>query len=209
MKRILIIVLPIILIAGLYYYFFVLHKTTKKTPDGAVSLEFPLKDGTFEIIQSGRFWNVHTLPVEKYALDIAKPVSIKSFFKFRKADLASDMTFGTPIYSPCRGNIKEANHNFPDLPTGISGQANEINRIIIACDGFDVMLGHIKQDSLLTSRGDIVNVGQKIAEIGNNGKSSSPHLHFMAFRTDAISGEKIPLPMTFGGRYLSRGETYP
>lgn len=43
---------------------------------------------------------------------------------------------------------------------------------------FATRYDHLKRNSILVSRGDLVTRGQKIAEVGSAGNSSEPHLHF-------------------------------
>ena len=178
-------------------------------PAGAVSLEFPLKGGSFQVIQSGPNGKTHTLPVEKYALDITKPIKLSDFLKFRQSSLESNPTFGSPIYSPCAGNAIIAVGGFDDMPIGIAGSANESNHITIHCKQFNVAMVHFKKDSILVKVGDAGAVCQEIGLIGNSGYLSSPHLHLMSYKISSNPDDKIALPIIFNGKYLFRGDIYP
>lgn len=194
---------------GVYYFVKIQPDQTRKVPAGAISLEFPLKGGPFQAIQSGPNGSIHTLPVEKYALDIAKPAKISNFFKFRQSSLESDSTFGIPVYSPCAGNVTISVDGFPDMPIGIVGEADKANHVTVDCGQFSVAMVHFKKGSVLVKVGDVVVVGQQIALIGNSGHTSGPHLHIMAYRYGSGPDDKIALPITFNGKYLFRGDIYP
>lgn len=48
---------------------------------------------------------------------------------------------------------------------------------------FATRYDHLKKNSILISRGDRVQQGQKIAEVGSSGNSTGPHLHFEVWGT--------------------------
>ena len=61
-------------------------------------------------------------------------------------------------------------------------------------DDFIVFLAHLKQHSLTVKIGDEIEVGQKLAEVGNSGNSTAPHLHMNLFdqMDDPIKAEVLP-----------------
>lgn len=209
MKRAFFIVLALVVICGAYYFYKIEKRKSMEVPEGAVSLEFPLHGGPFQAIQSGPNGSTHALPVEKYALDIIKPIKFSDFFRFRKADLEFDQNFGMPVYSSCDGDVVTALDGFPDMPIGIRGQADQANRVTVNCGQFNVAMVHFKKNSILVKVGDIVKTGQQIGLIGNSGASDGPHLHIMAYRFGSSPDDKIALPITFNGKYLFRGDIYP
>lgn len=209
MKKIFFIVLLLAIIGGGCYFYKIEKFKSMKAPDGAVSLEFPLRGGSFRAVQSGQNGNTHNLPVEKYALDIVRQGKISDYFKFRQYGLESNPTFGILVYSPCAGDVVNVIDSFPDMPIGIRGQASEANRITVNCGQFNVALVHFKKGSVLVKIGDKVESGQPIGLIGNSGASDAPHLHIMAYRIGSNPDDKIALPMIFNGKYLFKGDIYP
>lgn len=208
MKRILWIVLTIVLVVGAYYLL-ISYRNSLPIPEGAVSFEFPLKNGNFVITNSGKSYDIHTLPVEKYALDITKQGNSFNIFKSAKSNLEDDPTYGISVYSPCVGNIKYVKDGVKDQPFGVRDRSTGGgNSITIGCDGFDVYMAHFKSGSLLVREGDIVSTGQEIARVGNSGNTTGPHLHLMAYRWNEDNTEKIPLPMLFKGRVLYRWDVF-
>jgi len=207
MKRILWIVLIIGVIVGAYYLIRT-YRDNLPIPDN-VTLEFPLKNGSFVITNSGKSYDIHTLPVEEYALDITKQGNDLNIFKSVNSSLEDDPTYGISVYSPCYGNVKNTKDGVKDQPFRVRDRsAGGGNSITIGCDGFDVYMAHFKSNTLLVKEGDIVNVGQEIAKVGNSGNTTGPHLHLMAYMWNEDNTERIPLPMLFLGRYLYRWDIF-
>ena len=206
MKKLLILII-IAVIVGVFFY--EIYLNSRSVPNGAVSLEYPLKNGTFWIAQSGKTWLAHKTPLEKHADDIVRFPTLASFFRFRDTRLESDVTFGTPIFSPCLGQVKIVREGVSDQPIGIKNPAEGSgNTVVVSCNGFDVMMGHFKKNSIKVKEGDEIKIGEELGQVGNSGNSDGPHLHIQAYSTNALTGEKTPLPMTFEGRYLYQWDRF-
>jgi hypothetical protein len=198
MKRLLYIVIIILVVVGGYYLLINVRKSAP-VPEGAVSIEFPLKNGKYIVMFSGRSNGVHISNVEKYALDIVKHSSIQSLLI--GSSLQNNVTYGTAIYSPCVGYVRELQDGVKDQPLRVKDpSAGGGNDIVIGCDGFNVYMAHIKSGTFKVKKDDKVIVGQELAQVGNSGNTDGPHLHIHAFKENG--GDIIPLPMIFNGRYL-------
>ena len=122
---------------------------------------------------------------QDYVLPAAGQVS--SCFGYRwgalhaGVDLAAPI--GTPIYAATSGVVRRAGS-----ATGF-GQAVYIE----GDDGAVTVYGHVNR--YFVSAGDRVSAGQQIAEVGNRGQSTGPHLHFEVHPSGAMySGAVDPVP---------------
>jgi len=96
-------------------------------------------------------------------------------------DLAAPI--GTPIYAAGSGVVRRAG-----TATGF-GQAVYVE----GNDGAVTVYGHV--DRYFVAAGDRVRAGQQIAEVGNRGQSTGPHLHFEVHPSGAMySGAVDPVP---------------
>lgn len=77
---------------------------------------------------------------------------------------------GTPLVAPKAGTI-----HWRAYQAGGAGYY-----LVLDADGEDFMyvFMHLRQGSLLVSKGDHVAAGEQIAQVGNTGSSEGPHLHF-------------------------------
>lgn len=185
----------------------------------AVALQFPLKTGSFDIRQGGssQALNHHfVVPAQRYALDVVK----LNKFRTRASGLFPGQNekyeiYAEPVYASCDGEVIAAQSELIDLNPPEADTKNLLgNFISLYCESLDVsiMLAHLKQNSLLVNVGSQVKAGQLLAQVGNTGNTSEPHLHFQAvkgrqtdFEVLAYKGQGVP--MTFDGRFLVRGDT--
>jgi murein DD-endopeptidase MepM/ murein hydrolase activator NlpD len=79
-------------------------------------------------------------------------------------DIANSI--GTPIYAAAAGVVKRAG---PATGFGLAVY-------ILGDDGFVTVYGHVNR--YFVNDGEHVSAGEQIAEIGNRGQSTGPHLHF-------------------------------
>ncbi len=96
-------------------------------------------------------------------------------------DVASPI--GTPLYAPISGTVKRAGS-----ATGFG-----LAVYLLGDDGAVYVYGHINDYFVRT--GDRVVAGEQIAEVGNRGNSTGPHVHFEVHPNGAMySGASNPVP---------------
>jgi murein DD-endopeptidase MepM/ murein hydrolase activator NlpD len=128
----------------------------------------------------------------------AKPTSGRSSscYGFRWGALHAGVDIaapiGRPIYAATSGVVKRAG-----AATGF-GQAV----YILGDDGYVTVYGHVNR--YFVSEGDRVSAGEQIAEVGNLGQSTGPHLHFEVHPNGVMYGGSInPVPwLNARGIYL-------
>jgi len=200
MKKIATVVFVIFALVTVFFLYKQLSKDIQ-IPLNAVNLGYPLKDGSFRVMYAGKSYGVHQAEGEEYALDIVRVTNIRDIFK-------GDSTYGTPVYSPCYGNIKDMHDGEPDEKILVMRKGATANSVIIGCEGFDVLMAHFKEGTFKVKQGDIVNIGDEIAQIGNSGYSGGPHLHINAFILNQDKENRVGVPITFEGRYLVKGSIF-
>jgi murein DD-endopeptidase MepM/ murein hydrolase activator NlpD len=147
-------------------------------------------------------------------MDIASESDGKLVFE-RVKDLERYETYGKTLYSPVSGLIVDMENTLPDQAIGTSDIENLAGNYIIIQVRQDVfvLLAHLKSGSVVVSKGESIQVGQRIAEVGNSGNTSQPHLHIQAITSpNSQSKENMGIPIYFKhGRYThkvyKRGET--
>lgn len=129
----------------------------------------PWIGGPYRMTQgpNGRF--SHTSRKGRYAIDIAMPV-------------------GTPIVSAREGTVVKVENNQNGRGTHPSGNFVRI----LHDDGTMAVYLHLKQHSVLVKEGQRVGIGTLLAQSGNTGRSTGPHLHFAIQRNSGMGLESIP-----------------
>ncbi len=117
----------------------------------------------------------HDTPDSEYAIDIAMPI-------------------GTDILAARSGVVFEVvGHNFKG-GVNRAENAHSANFVrILHSDGTFAVYAHLNWDSVRVSPGDYVVAGQYIADSGNTGFSSGPHLHFAVQRNVGMAIQSVPV----------------
>jgi murein DD-endopeptidase MepM/ murein hydrolase activator NlpD len=89
---------------------------------------------------------------------------------------------GTPIFVPEDGVVLQAG------PASGFGQAVYVQH----GDGQITLYGHVNR--FFVGAGDVVTAGQQIAEVGNKGQSTGPHLHFEVHQGGLYASRVNPVP---------------
>ncbi len=189
-----------------------------------VELAFPLKHGTYLVVNGGSHLSVnpHLMTLDarmarfkpyrgqSYGVDIVK----LDGWGLRANGLqppepgAYDI-YDVPVYAPCRGVVLIALDGLPDMPVPQMDREHMAgNHVLLRCKDADVLLGHLKPGSLRAAVGQQLAVGQHLANVGNSGNTGEPHLHIHAQQAGPanapLSGN--PLPVSFEGRFVVRGD---
>ena len=102
--------------------------------------------------------------------------------------------FGKPVYSPIDGTVELVVDDKPDLPPSDSYRLLDGNIVSVKdTHGRHYVLIHTRKGSARVSVGNQVKAGQMIAEIGNSGMTTVPHLHFGVYSADWV----VSLPVRF------------
>jgi hypothetical protein len=193
-------------------------------PITPVDLALPLREGNYLILNGGNDIriNAHLKTLDEsvpnfrayrgqsYGVDLIK---IDPFGWRAKGVVPSDpaayQIYGQSVFAPCSGKVVQAIDGFPDLTIPQTDLVNRTgNHVILRCGHADVVLAHFRPQSLSVRVGMDVQVGDRLAEVGNSGASDEPHLHIHAQRpgTPAAPLSSDPLPMQFAGQFLIRGD---
>ena len=131
--------------------------------------------GTYPVTQAYPDKKTHDTPDSLYAIDIAMPV-------------------GTDVLAARGGIVFDVvGKNFRG-GTEIEKHALKANIVrILHDDGTFAMYAHLNWDSIRVRPGQRVVAGQYIADSGNTGYSSGPHLHFAVQRNAGMRIEALPV----------------
>ncbi|KZD65805.1 Cell wall endopeptidase family M23/M37 [Bacillus cereus] len=127
--------------------------------------------------------NYHVIkPNERWAYDILiPPAEVKS------SKLEDYGIYGAKVMAPASGTVVSINNNEQDLVPGSDHfQSMAGNHIYLRLDetGTFLILAHLKKGSINVREGQHVNEGEFLAQVGNSGSSSEPHLHIHHQRQD-------------------------
>lgn len=186
------------------------------TPEAAVRLEYPLRNGTYYVGGGGnsRLINNHqAVESQKFALDISRlnASGNRAWPPFPSGDLEHYTIFGDTVYSPCEGEVFVAVDSLPDLVPPERDEVNLAgNHVVVGCHNVKVLMAHLMSGSVSVSEGDKVSEGDIVGLVGNSGNTTEPHLHIHAERgggrTDILLGEGVPI--TFDSRFLVRNSLF-
>jgi murein DD-endopeptidase MepM/ murein hydrolase activator NlpD len=141
----------------------------------------PFAVGTsFRVSQAYPDHITHVTPDSVYAIDIALPD-------------------GTEVFAARAGTVINVRHDgFRGGAVSVMGdQANLIE--ILHDDGTIAVYGHLHWDSIRVHIGQHVALGEYIADSGNTGFSSGPHLHFAVWRNAGDADVSVPVQFAGGG----------
>jgi murein DD-endopeptidase MepM/ murein hydrolase activator NlpD len=135
---------------------------------------------SFKVSQAYPVRISHNTPESEYAVDIAVPD-------------------GTPIYAAREGTVINVRHDFfrGAADPVLLDQANVVE--ILHDDGTIGVYAHLHWESIRVQPGQSVHRGQYIADSGNTGATTGPHLHFAVIRNAGMRAESVPVQFAGSG----------
>jgi hypothetical protein len=106
------------------------------------------------------------------------------------------MPVGTAVHAARAGTvINVARHHFRGgLQAQVLSEANFVQ--ILHDDGTYALYAHLQMDTVRVRPGQRVGRGEYIANSGNTGFTSGPHLHFVVLRNVGLRSESVPVSFT-------------
>ena len=158
------------------YHYIYLHgdPAAEHNTDRAYRAPFALAN-KFKVSQTFPISMTHNTADSYYAVDIVMPI-------------------GTDIYAAREGMVIEVtstNYRAGPNPEEDGASANLVR--ILHDDGTFAVYAHLNWNTIRVRPGDEVKRGQYIADSGNTGFSSGPHLHFVVLRNDGMRVESLPV----------------
>jgi hypothetical protein len=150
------------------------------SPSDAAVLAPPFR-GEWYVYHGGRsavFNHHYVVRSQRDALDIAKTVNGREVTG-DKTRLESYPAFGEQLYAPADGRVVGLVNDRPDMEIGQTDRRQIVgNHVVIDMGrGRFVLMAHLKNGSVRVAKGDLVKAGQAVAQCGNSGNTSAPHLH--------------------------------
>lgn len=173
------------------------------------TMDVPLRSELL-VFQGGRspLTNHHViLSSQRNALDLVVLRNGK-LFEGDEKDLGAYGCFGHPIEAPLPGTVVKVVNDRPDMAYGRTDQEQIVgNHIVlrVAPERF-VMFAHLKQGSVVVREGEHVERGKELAQCGNSGNTTAPHLHLQVQnRADFAAPDLRTYPIVFRNASLVRG----
>jgi murein DD-endopeptidase MepM/ murein hydrolase activator NlpD len=147
-------------------------------PDQPYRLPFALSS-SFPVSQAFPDVITHGDPSSQHAIDFVMPI-------------------GTSIYAARAGVVIEVASDFFDAGVDLSVDGPRANVVrVLHNDGTMSLYAHLSWNSIRVAPGEHVARGQYLADSGNTGFSTGPHLHFVVQRNRG--GAIVSLPVVFAG----------
>jgi murein DD-endopeptidase MepM/ murein hydrolase activator NlpD len=150
------------------------HPGAQHRPDLPYRLPYALNDA-HPVSQAYPDTVTHASEAHRYAVDFEMPV-------------------GTAVFAAREGIVIETAEDFSGAGLDLQIDAERANFVrILHDDGTLALYGHLDWHSIRVEPGERVTRGQRIADSGNTGYSSGPHLHFVVQRNRAGAMESVPV----------------
>lgn len=191
-----------------------------------VDLNYPLGPGTYLVANGGAAPSVNahasllnsSVPAHRAYRGTAHGVDLVALNRWglradglMPADPRRYEIFGRAVVAPCSGDVVVAVDGLPDmLVPQVDRRHLAGNHVILRCADADVLLGHFHKGSVRVRAGQHLAAGDGIAQVGNSGNTSEPHLHINAQEPGTADApfSGAPLLIQIEGDYRVRNDRF-
>lgn len=191
-----------------------------------VDLATPLAQGTYLVANGGTASDINahaelldqTILAHRRYWGIAHGVDLIALDRWglradgvMPADPQRYIIFGRGVIAPCAGQIIVALDGLPDMQVPQVDRVHLAgNHVILRCADADILLGHFRKSSMRVRVGQRLAIGDAIAQVGNSGNTSEPHLHINAQLPGTLTAPfaGAPIPIRIERRYLVRNDRF-
>jgi hypothetical protein len=173
------------------------------------TMDVPLR-AEMLVFQGGRspLLNHHfLLRPQRDALDLVVLKGGK-LFDGPETELTSHGCFGQSIHAPLSGTVVRVVNDRPDMAYGKTDREAIVGNNVVLEVGPErfVLFAHLKQGSVLVHEGERVDCGTVLAQCGNSGNTSAPHLHLQVQnRAEFAAPDLRTYPIAFRNAVVMRG----
>jgi murein DD-endopeptidase MepM/ murein hydrolase activator NlpD len=141
----------------------------------------------------GRPYRAPFALAQSFVVSQAPPLAITHRDAGSRNAIDIAMPVGTAVHAAREGLVINVAHRFfrGGLDTAISDEANFVQ--VLHDDGTTAIYAHLQMDTIRVRPGQRVERGEYIANSGNTGFSSGPHLHFVVVRNAGFRSESLPV----------------
>lgn len=182
---------------------------------------FPLKGSWFAAAGPSLIGHHRWVSLQEFALDLIQVGEGTSSHQNQGAELSDYYAYGSPVYSIADGEVvsilSELEESTEMLKKSNESEIAYMKRTIqmqqkLLMKGFKYIMGnhviikhndkeysyylHLKPGSIQVKVGEKVMQGQQVAELGNSGNSTEPHLHFHLADGPSVEQSRS-LPISF------------
>jgi len=141
--------------------------------------------------------DAHGIPqiTQRFAFDFVKIDKQNRVHRGNPHQNTNYLGFAQPVYAPAKGRVIAIVDSQLDRPPGQPNNKKKLGNYIIIKHANHIFsfLGHLQHHSFHVKVGQTVQAKQLIAQVGNSGNASTPHLHFQLITQPSLEkSQSIP-----------------
>ncbi|MDT0700363.1 M23 family metallopeptidase [Staphylococcus chromogenes] len=153
----------------------------------------------------------HAYTNQKYAYDL---VVVNKGLTYTKdsSKVENYFCYESNVLAPCSGEVIKVENTINDNEIGDKNEYQFLGNYIVLKHANEEysLIAHLKKDSIKVAIGDKVNSGELIAQVGNSGNSTEPHIHFQLMdNSDLMNAKSLKIRFYNGVEYKKGDYVFP